>query len=489
MDDQFDKDIKNRIREVFDNYEDTTADEGWLLLREKFPERNKKRPVIWLWWGAAAGILLFLGIGTWMLSKPDKPAIAVVKPVKKGNSPVLHPGSISKVEPPATHPAAGDNSNLATNTARNKHNDRPATSGTEKHPAAVDNTVLTVTQTPGKNQQSVPYGKSDQTQPAAQQNSITQPGNASIIATQQPGTQPVQKDNAPTQQPDKAIAGKNVIASADVPAVLPAATQAGLPNGKATDKQMEALLAKENTKTVKRGSTDNWDKKVKFSVYAATYINYANGSANQVNAGAGFASDFRLTKRITLSTGVAVAQNSLAFGATSPSATLGTSAAVAGDLKATASYLVAGAQKSSLLASSINRPVYQGYNASLVGLDIPINVKYQFGANNTSPYFSAGLSSGTFINEAYTYRYSYPSQDQGLTAPQAQDQVTRKSFNGFYFAKTLNLAFGLGYTMGNGNRLVIEPFLKYPLDGLGAQQIHFGAGGINLKLNLKTSRK
>ena len=42
MDDQLDNDLRDRIREVFDNYEDTTADEGWLLLRERFPVQEKR---------------------------------------------------------------------------------------------------------------------------------------------------------------------------------------------------------------------------------------------------------------------------------------------------------------------------------------------------------------------------------------------------------------------------------------------------------------
>ena len=74
MDDQLDKDIKNRIREVFDNYEDPSADEGWLLLREKFPEEKKRRPIAWLWWSAAALFLLFLGFGLWEFEKSDSMA-------------------------------------------------------------------------------------------------------------------------------------------------------------------------------------------------------------------------------------------------------------------------------------------------------------------------------------------------------------------------------------------------------------------------------
>ena len=73
MDDKWDKDLKNRIRDVFDNYKDEHADEGWLLLREKFPEKAKRRIAAWVWWAPAPAILLlFLGI-LWFRPAPEKP--------------------------------------------------------------------------------------------------------------------------------------------------------------------------------------------------------------------------------------------------------------------------------------------------------------------------------------------------------------------------------------------------------------------------------
>src|SRR4051812_3687094 len=88
MDEQLDNDLSNRIREVFDNFEDPSypsADEGWLLLRNKFPETEKKRPVAWLWWAsAAAAVLLFVGIGLWMINPAkQQPGTIAVKPVTK----------------------------------------------------------------------------------------------------------------------------------------------------------------------------------------------------------------------------------------------------------------------------------------------------------------------------------------------------------------------------------------------------------------------
>jgi len=87
MDEQLDNDLSNRIREVFDNFDDTSfpsADEGWLLLRKNFPETEKKRPVTWLWWAStAAALLLFLSIGLWITGKKQQTNTLALKPIKK----------------------------------------------------------------------------------------------------------------------------------------------------------------------------------------------------------------------------------------------------------------------------------------------------------------------------------------------------------------------------------------------------------------------
>jgi hypothetical protein len=116
-----------------------------------------------------------------------------------------------------------------------------------------------------------------------------------------------------------------------------------------------------------------------------------------------------------------------------------------------------------------------------------LNLKYVFNSKKSDTYISAGLSSGTFINETYTYSYNYTAPFSA-SASKVQDQSTRQSFNGFYFAKTLNFSFGTGLPLGR-NRLIVEPFIKYPLDGLGSQDIRFGAGGLNLKFNFNTQKK
>jgi len=144
-----------------------------------------------------------------------------------------------------------------------------------------------------------------------------------------------------------------------------------------------------------------------------------------------------------------------------------------------------GVQAANITATST--PTVKNYNANLVGLDVPINLKYEINPDKSDAYVSLGLSSGTFINESYSYKYNYPSfLSSSLQA--TRDQTTANSFNSFYFAKTLNVAFGVGYPFGK-NRLIIEPFLKYPLAGMGSQDLRFGAGGVNLKFNFLSSHK
>lgn len=195
-----------------------------------------------------------------------------------------------------------------------------------------------------------------------------------------------------------------------------------------------------------------------------------------MNLGAGFTSDFRITNNLKLSTGVAIGQNSLSYNDNKATPSSGANAAFASS-PITAFTLNAVTALNATRVENVNRK----YNASLVGLDIPINLKYQFNPQKSDTYVSAGLSSGTFINETYQYVYA--------NAQNAIENSTHNSFNSFDFAKTLNVSFGVGYPLGKSNRLIVEPFLKYPLDGLGSQQIRFGAGGINLKLNFQSSKK
>lgn len=449
MDEQFDKKLTDRIREVFDNYEYPPADEGWIELRKKFPAEEKHNKVAWLWWSSAAAVLLvFLGLGLWIINKPDVPVKTYAqKPAAK--HPQQKADTATTVTAPNVGPLNDPQQSIAKNNTPafyNTYQDRYAKIGntaqsSDKNPLL---TRVDATVTPND-----PAGKTAYTVP------VTAVDSGKVVTVNKaPETQIAQ-----TQQPET----KSTV------------------NGMAKQqpaKTMASMFNEDRPNQVDRSTDqDKQSKKVNFSVYAATYFNYAEGSANQVNAGAGFTSDIKLSKNFKLSTGVALAQNTLSYNSSPPNA----------------SKLVASApslrQESLFSANAVEEPVFKNYNASLVGLDIPVNIKYEFNPEKSDTYISAGLSSGTFINENYSYRYAYANGTALVVPNQETDNSDHKSFNSFYFGKTLNFSFGVGYPIGKSNRLIVEPFVKYPLSGLGSQEIRFGAGGVNLKFNFKSQKK
>jgi hypothetical protein len=230
------------------------------------------------------------------------------------------------------------------------------------------------------------------------------------------------------------------------------------------------------------------DKKVKFGIYAATYFNYSKGSDNEFNIGGGLSYDIKIAGNLRLVTGAVVGQNSFNYQSDFPLAAgkaLAISIAADNANKVTTPATTAN-NLAAFSTSPANDPMVNSYSANLVAFDIPLNLKYQF--NKSENYIAAGVSSGTYV-ETYKLTYNYSNAAGYSAAVPAQSTQLRNVFNTFDFARTLNIAFGLGYSLGKSNHIIIEPFLKYPLSGLGSQDIRFGAGGVNIKLNIQTPKK
>jgi|SRR6185312_7531234 len=452
MDEQFDKNITDRVKEVFENYEDPFAHDSWLRLREKFPEKRRRRPVAWWWLGTAAALLLFFGI-VLLLNKENVQTKKLA--FKKINT--------IKAEPPRSLKEHGEKNNDL-NAGDNPVNEEKV-AGTGAH-SERKITTRKRTITAGQNK------AFDQQQHGQLANAVQRPVPGNGFGKNNPLTKEVADSaNRPAIKTQKEQLAENVRPK------MAAANDSAKHTTLQSQKSINSMFAQDQqlSKSNHAEKQKNDTKKVRFGVYAATYFNYAKGSDNQVNIGAGFTSDISLAKNLKLVTGVSIGQNSLNY--SSP-------ASFNAAVPASASLLTAAASSHySSFGINVNTasPTLKNYNASLVGLDIPVNLKYAFDPQKSDTYILAGLSSGTFINETYTSQYSYPAQ-------QTQDQVSHSSFNGFYFAKTLNLALGTGFNMGK-NRIIVEPFLKYPLDGLGVQQLRFGAGGINLKFNFQPAKK
>ncbi|TWR27733.1 PorT family protein [Mucilaginibacter achroorhodeus] len=467
MDEQFDDNrLTNRIREVFDNYEHPSADHGWEQFRKKYPAEGKDRKVAMLWWSSAAAIiLLMLGVGLWFKGQDKTPQNNIV--LKPAAKPLEKDSSTNLVQPNQTPAMAS--TETPTDTAVKK----PYQSSYVHSLAAGPVMAYQVRHYKEASTLSNAEQPVKATEPENNQANNTPVKDNGIVYT----TTPIDTVKAQqVQQPQLSQTTKPTESATQQPQQT---TIAANNNTKRSGTIMDMFEREKGTQTAQRQPTDKGDKKVTFSVFATTYFNYAEGSTNQVNAGAGFASDFRLTKKLKLSTGVALAQNSLNYG----SANTAPQAAFAVAAKAPV------LRQGGFFAMSAALPVFRNYNVSMLGIDVPINLKYEFNPDKTDAFISAGLSSGTFFNENYTYRYTYSNGTVSNAADAGQDQSQSVRGNSnFYFGRLLNLSFGIGYPIGT-NRLIVEPFVKYPLGGLGAQDIRFGSGGVNLKFSFKGGRR
>jgi len=457
MEDQLDEELRNRIKKVFDEYEDPSGEEGWLQLRKKYPAKDSRRILPLVWWSAAALLLLALGFGIWKYA---------------GNSEVQNTFVVNKVTP--AHPEKL----VAVQPAPRKV--------AQTSPSGIKNTAKLVTaqkapaQLAAARSQLLPVIPLPQVtvNPANRTDTSSKSSNP-LIATVNPKTADKQvMANQPTNK--KADSDRNVVnqpSQNQIAVSQPKTQPVQTGNGTATTQPKNPASMFANNKPVTTKRDDG--PRVRLGVYAASFVNYAKGSINQTNAGAGFSAEIRIAKNLKVVTGLTLAKNSLSYNGGVPTGAAQSNlfAPAAGIGSANPSFLSAASFSSSAAVTVASVPAFQNYGVSMFNIDIPVNLKYDFN-------LVAGLSSGTFANETYTYYYNYPA----LPSPSLQAQhslSSQRSFDNFYVGKMLNLAFGYGYPIGR-NHLILEPFLKYPLGGVGAQNIRLGTGGINLKLNFPT---
>lgn len=135
---------------------------------------------------------------------------------------------------------------------------------------------------------------------------------------------------------------------------------------------------------------------------------------------------------------------------------------------------------------------------SLTGLDIPINLKYNFSLNKSNMFISAGFSSVAYLKENVSSTYQVSSTVQVESTNEFGDEIlvskiintleteteSKGSFNNFYFGKIVNFSFGIEFPFENNRQsLIIEPYFKYPLGSVNSESVNFSNGGVILKLN------
>jgi len=460
MHDQFDEKLSARIKDVFEDFEDDSADMGWQQLRKSFPADEKTKPVFIWWWQSAAAILLALG--TWAY---------VSRPVEK-----IYLTGKAKIEEheqlKSSVPATPAEFNDATSV-------REAEAGKEEQLANISAQTTLFSSVKAMHSSkhywpkpktrsfaaNVVYAKTPDT---SDLNTIKEEEERVIVATTDASAD---SSNNVIEQKDNISALEKVLV-ADM-----------LQRRKTKGTSLASLVADEEVKTK---TAPKQNRKVIIGISAGSYLNYAKGSEGSVNTGVGILSDIPLGKKLKLSTGIALAQNSLKFESKIPTA-------ATADFNTTIASKAKDAQNDIILPGLVNQsfinPVsysLNNYNASLLGLDVPINLKYSVFKKKNELYLSAGLSSNFYLEENYTYSYQYTAGMRSTTE-QEDDKAGQSKFQNFDFARMLNFSFGFEQPLTRQTQLSFEPFVKYPLGGQGARDIRFGSVGMNLKLNLSKS--
>lgn len=442
MQDNFDKKLVERIVQVFDEYEDDSVDQGWEQLREKYPLPQRRSPLLY-WLGSAAAILLLIA-GVWLFY-PEQEKIQIAARQK--------PQEATQARPEEAAGSAGP-----------KIEDTGAQQPSFEEPSKRFESAMA----------SPHYASS------------AKPSKEISSANHLVKEQPASASAATLTAPDSAVVSTvDVIIAAAEPKEAPANTAPAAPGDVRKPHSPAVVESYDQLQQAKRDLLANRseeskekrkDSKVSFSLYAGSHVSYAEGSKSRVNTGVGLSSEVDLTSKLKITTGVSIAQNSLRYDTRIPQ-------------QAAVSFLSSAMSNSPNLmvaspdakTSAINYSIH-GYDASLLGLDIPLNLKYTFFEKRNELYLVAGLSSNFFFDETYTYDYGYNSIHDSSVESFPDEKATTNS-SSFDFARMLNLSVGYGYPIGKQSKLSLEPFLKYPLGGLGSQDIRFSSAGLNVKWN------
>lgn len=407
----FDENLKNRIKQIFEDYDDGQANEGWNLLRKKYPE--KKRRDYFFWWISAASLLLMI-LMIWFF----QPEAYYVKSVK----------NIKQLKSDSTEPQA--------KTDPNKMN-------------SIEKTVLkTVSDFISKQTKThqkallVKPNNTETDQTKKYKNTVFTDTKLVLADSTNLSVQASDFTNADSLQPKKL----QPIVQPQNPSVKP-------------------VFKKDPIKTASVKKPFQKTSKFSLGIYAGPHINFANGSNTLLGFEAGVSTDFRLSKKLKLSSGLGLIQNKLSYQNNFSNNNIYAS-------------IPANQASNSSQVTISNNTSLTALNVNLIQLDIPINLIYDFLPSKNSIAVLAGLSSGTLVKESYQYNY----------VNSANDSQNSKSFQSFYLLKTLNVAaqFRLPFKQYN---LQVEPFVKVPIGSTASQQLKFGAAGINLKFNFQSLKK
>lgn len=470
MDDSVDKKLAARYKDVFDNYRDKGAAEGWALLQQK---RRKKKPVPYYWLsGAAALLLLAFGLGWYFVD---------------GN----------RVEEMVNGKVDSSEWGLGS-----------SESGVKNGESQVESNELKVgsVQSGVENQQSKTHQSKKERQLLAEKTASKAGENIEPILT--------------AKKPDADMFFLS--AKSTRPAIEITFADANVEQGNLLADPLAKLFAQEKSPVKPAPISSSAKKEIKdhasrnvlaLSVFAGSQVNYGKENTRKnARPTGGLQAELALGKHFSVGLGAGIADYQLAYDDGLPalagnrnSASAATQSSVASvrNTASTGKRTPSFVQNTSVSApaSSANNitssfVTYRFVSASSIELnritarftaiEIPLAFSWRALTGKTGLSLTAAVNSSWMIREAYVADLSI--QNFNGTETPVNSQRNENRFTAFTPFSSLQFSLGL-QPGGQQSRLSVEPFARFPLQNQGLEQLRYGAAGLNLKFRLNNTNK
>ena len=223
----------------------------------------------------------------------------------------------------------------------------------------------------------------------------------------------------------------------------------------------------------------NRSRTIKIGVNISSEINYNQEVASSnLGFGGGVSIDFPISKKLDLYSGILYNNQKLNM----------------------IDYEMVYESKPGLISS--NNPQQTSEKAILKGIEVPVNLKYNFSINNKKVFVSGGVSSTYYFEENIESGFVVSSRTETITQDsfgndivqyklvQSKEEVVTSNSNNFNFANILNLSMGIELPLKKQQQsIVLEPYFKYSIRPVTQENIDFSSAGIFLRYNFNFYRK
>jgi cytoskeletal protein RodZ len=236
-----------------------------------------------------------------------------------------------------------------------------------------------------------------------------------------------------------------------------------------------ALINNQHNSEIEKES--NSKSKIKIGVGVAPFLNAASVNENStVGVISGISVDYALSNTFEISSGIYYSNQKF-------------------DLNQSTNYLT-----DAVSFSNASQLVEK--NATLEGIEIPLNLKYNFLVNKNVAFVALGFSSTSSFNQKIESKYIINTTTRVQTKDALGNNITKyelytvdksisspNSSNTFNFANVLNASFGISFPTKNSQSFIVEPYLKYYLKPISNQNADVIGAGIQLRYIFSIQKK